>query len=161
MEIWKDIPNYEGIYQASTLGDIKSLNYKKTKKEQILKQSLDGRGYLSVRLCKQGKSKSFTVHKLIAITFLSHVPDGTHKMCVDHKDNDRKNNILGNLQLLTNRENCSKNAKRNNKYTGVSWSKKAKRFRASIRINGKETHLGHFKCEILAAQAYQNKLKTL
>ena len=65
-EIWKDIPNYEGLYQASNLGRIKSL-----KRNKILNQIKSSDTYLQVFLCKNNKVKGYQVHRLIAKTFLN------------------------------------------------------------------------------------------
>ena len=98
-EIWKDIPEYEGLYQASNLGKIKSLdrfNYKGHHNlEKILKQKLNKNGYLSVSLCKNKKVKVCYIHKLIAITFLD---NNNNYPCVNHKDGNKQNNIVDNLE---------------------------------------------------------------
>ena len=131
-EIWKDIPEYEGLYQISKTGKIKSLkklveysNRSGFKKEKILKGGID-RGYTFVILSKDGKVKNFKIHQLMAITFLNHKPNG-YKVVVDHIDNNTLNNNLENLQLITQRENTSKD--KNNttsKYSGVHKNKKNK-----------------------------------
>ena len=164
-EIWKDIPDYEGYYQVSNLGGIKSLDRVVPKKngviyrvkERILKPSKNGRGYLRVDL----NEKTKTVHVLVAIAFLGHKPDGTMKIVVDHIDNDRLNNIVDNLQLITARENCSKDRKGSSKHTGVSKSANGKKWVSKIRINRELKHLGYFKTELEAHNAYQDKLNSL
>jgi len=156
LEIWKDIPNYEGFYQASTLGRIKSLNFKRTGKEGVLKDNFDKKGYSGVRIFKDKKGKSFKVHKLIAMTFLGHVPCG-YKKIVDHKDNNPSNNNVDNLQIITQRRNASKDKdlnKKTSKYTGVFWLKDKKIWTSKIRINGSIKHLGHFKNEQDASDCY-------
>ena len=148
IEIWRDIPDYEGYYQVSTFGRVKSLNrivykngkYPFYKKENILKAGLNSRGYYTTLLCKDSKQKSFSVSILVAMAFLDHKPDGTHKVIVDHKDNVRTNDYLSNLQLITTRENNSKDRFRGNytsKYVGVHWNKNNKKWVAQITINGK------------------------
>ena len=161
-ETWKDIPGYEGRYMASDLGKIKSLNYNHTKTEKVLTPGIDERGRMSVALHKNGKQKSFRVHQLIAISFLNHKPDGTFKIVVDHIDNDQSNNNLDNLQLITNRENTSKDKKnKSSKYTGVTWDKANNKWLAQIKINGRSKFLGRFVNELDAYNAYKNKLSTL
>ena len=97
-EIWKDVPGYEGLYQASNLGRIKSdIKIKNQTKSKSKK-------YLMVYLYKQNVKKTIAVHQLIAMTFLNHTPCG-HKIVVDHIDNNHLNNKLINLQLITHREN--------------------------------------------------------
>ena len=169
IEIWKDIPGYEGYYQASNLGRIKSVERialirKKhfgTFKEKILKGRPDGDGYDKVALYKNTARRDYRIHKLIAITFLGHVPD-MMKMVVDHIDEDTKNNNVNNLQLTTNRHNCSKGWKNTtSKYTGVHYSKKNGKWVTQITINYKVINIGTFNDEYSAHEAYQAKLKEI
>ena len=165
MEIFKDIQGFEGLYQVSNLGRVKSLARKsligRVLKERILKPSVIGRGYLSVCLRKEGKNHVKNVHQLMAIAFLGHTPNG-NKIVVDHRNNDKTNNKLSNLQLISHRENVSKDKKGcSSKYTGVNWSKRANKWRANIIIKGKQEHLGYFNDELEAAKAYQNALKNI
>ncbi len=74
-EIWKGIPGYEGLYLASTLGRIKSIQKYKGSSERILKGS-SNEAYKQVVLCKNKVKKTWRVHQLIAITFLDHTPCG-------------------------------------------------------------------------------------
>lgn len=97
-EIWKDIPEYEGIYQASNLGRIRSL---KKKAPRILKQCLKEDGYNRVNLYKDGKYKNCQVHRLVALTF---VPNPDNKPTVDHIDRDKTNNNIENLRWATSLE---------------------------------------------------------
>ena len=104
-EIWKDIPGYEGRYMASNLGRIKSMNYLAHEgNEQILKQYNTGKNYLHVRLYKDNKSYNFSVHRLIAKTFIDNYSEDLQ---IDHVDNNRQNNILSNLRLVTQIENMN------------------------------------------------------
>lgn len=108
MEIWKDIPNYEGLYQASNLGNIKSLMFqsniynKKIPREKILKPKKDKSGCLRVELWKDGKHKTYLTYRLVALTFLGK-PEG--EMTVNHKDGNRLNNNIDNLEWCTRKEN--------------------------------------------------------
>ena len=157
-EIFKDIPNYEGMYQISDLGRLKSLKFNK---ERILKPAVCVNGYLFVVLCREGKLKTIKVHKLVAMAFLNHTPDRYNGLIVDHINCDKLNNRLSNLQLINQRENTSKDRKGTSKYTGVSWYKTSNKWISQIIINGKKKHLGYFKCELEASAAYQSKLKEL
>ena len=163
-EVWKDVPGYNGHYQVSNLGKVKTTSNTKTRKERILKQCLNGpngRKYLAICLSKHNKQKIFKIHQLMAMAFLKHVPCG-HKLVVDHIDNDKFNNILTNLQIITCRENNSKDKKGGtSKYVGVSWNKQKQKWNSEITINGKGILLGQFKNEIDAHLTYQQKLKTL
>ena len=100
-EQWKDIQGYEGLYQVSNLGKVKSLNYLHTGKEQILKPGKNN-GYLAVVLCKNGKVKTFKIHRLVATTFIS---NPLNKPCVNHIDCNPQNNNVDNLEWVTQREN--------------------------------------------------------
>lgn len=172
IEIWKDVPGYEGLYQVSDLGRVKRLARTSlisrgrlpTKKEKILKYMLDVNGYSVCSLYLDGKGKQFKISVLVAMAFLGHKPDGTTKIVCDHINNVKTDNRLYNLQLISQRENSSKDAKNNNstsKYTGVSWDKKNKKWVAIIQIEGKNRYLGHFLCEIQASEMYQKALKNL
>ena len=157
IEVWKNIPEFES-YQVSNLGNARSLNYGK---ERIIKQMIGGRGYYRLYLRKNKKSHTPLVSQLMAIAFLNHKPCG-NKIVVDHIDNNKLNNKLYNLQLITNRENTSKDRKNgSSKYIGVSWCNTYKKWVASIRIKGKQKQIGYFTDEKEASQAYQNELKKL
>lgn len=166
MENFIDCIGYKGFYQVSQLGNVKSLSryiengnggYKS--KEKILKPTLNKvNGYLYVSLCKESKPIKKSIHQLVAINFLNLIPDGTNKIVVDHIDNNKLNNSLINLQLTTNRINCSKLIKGSSNYIGVYFYKKINRFRARIRIDRKRKELGQFKTEIEAHNAYQKAL---
>ena len=156
MEIWKDIPGYEGLYQITLSGKVRSLNYRRTGKIKELKFGLNT-GYLCVILYKQGKRKLFRFHILVAMTFMGHIPDG-HNSIVDHKNNNCQDNNLENLQIITHRKNSSKDIKRNLP-TGVSIVRN--KYKARIQIKGKNKHLGCFSTPEEASQAYQNELKLI
>jgi hypothetical protein len=160
-EIWKDIPGYEGLYQASNLGNIKSLNYNKKGNEHILKNSFSQGKYFQVTLHKDGKQKTFKSHQLVAMAFLGHKICGM-KLVVNHKNFIRTDNRVENLEIVTSRENANqKHLKSSSKYTGVSWEESRKKWVAQIIINRKVVKLGRFKNEIDASNAYQNKLKEI
>ena len=107
MEIWKDIPGYEGLYQASNLGRIKSLPRKGThvQEEHILKQIVRRKGYCELALMKNCKRKHFVVHRLIALTF---IPNPYNLPQIDHIDDNKQNNRVENLQWITNADNMAK-----------------------------------------------------
>lgn len=94
-EIWKDIEGYEGIYQISNFGDVKSLNYSRTKKEHTLKQQIDKYGYKRVLLYKNNKSKHYLIHRLVAQAF---IPNPDNLPQINHKDENRQNNVFNNLE---------------------------------------------------------------
>ena len=158
MEIFKDIPNYEGSYQVSDLGNVKSLRYGK---ERILKPATHKSGYLHLGLRKDCKRKDKNIHQLVAESFLNHVPCGT-KLVVNHINFNKHDNRIENLELVTSRENGNlKHINSTSEYTGVCWDKLRKKWKASISINGNTKYLGSFTCEKEASEAYQFKLKNI
>jgi hypothetical protein len=168
-EIWKDIPDYEGLYQVSNFGNVKSLErYVKGKvenrlqKENILSKSLVGyigNQYYAVTLCNNKNSKQVKVSVLVAMAFLNHIPNGYVGFTVDHIDNNPLNNNVNNLQVITKRENSSKDKKGISKYTGVTFNKKTNKWRSQIWINGKNKTLGSFDDELEAHRVYQKELQ--
>ena len=100
-EIWKDIEGYEK-YQVSNLGRVRSLNFRRTGKVQVLKPGKNKCGYLLVNLCKDGKLKSCLVHRLVAQAFL---PNLDNLPQVNHRDEDKENNLLDNLEFCTSKYN--------------------------------------------------------
>ena len=107
-EIWKDIEGFEGLYQVSNLGRVKSLNYKRTGKEKIMKGVDDGRGYLILSLYREGKGKTCKIHKLVAQAFLEN-PNSLPE--VNHKDEDKTNNKVENLEWCTRAYNLTYNGR--------------------------------------------------
>lgn len=166
-EIWKTIEGFED-YQVSNFGRVKSLSRKvrtlngfRLIKERILKNLSDSSGYYTVYLCKNGKNKMYRVHQLVAIAFLNHKPCG-YKLVINHKDFNKRNNNVENIEIVSQRENANKkHIESSSKYTGVTWYKKYNKWRANIYINGKPKYLGYFTDEIEASNAYQNKLKEI
>lgn len=100
IEEWLPIEGYEN-YQVSNLGRVKSLKYGK---EKILSQCRLKNGYLYVVLCKNGKMKGFRVHRLVAMAFLENPNNYT---CINHKDEDKTNNCVDNLEWCTQKYNSN------------------------------------------------------
>jgi len=170
-EEWRDIPGYEGYYQASNFCRIKSVERHSwnglkwiTQREIIMTTSKNDAGYSLVCLSKNRKLQSKGVHIWTAMAFLGHIQRG-FEIVVDHIDDNPENNILSNLQLLTNRENVNKGFKTKNltsKYAGVHFNKKEQKFKASICIKGsRQVYLGYFKEELDAHYAYETAFKNL
>ena len=95
MEIWRDIEGYEGLYQVSNLGRVRSLNYKRTGKVQNMKLGTYPNGYKMVDLKKNNKRKAHLVHRLVAKAF---IPNPNQLCEVNHKDEDKANNTVDNLE---------------------------------------------------------------
>ncbi|RDU21928.1 NUMOD4 domain-containing protein [Anaerosacchariphilus polymeriproducens] len=110
MEIWKDIEGYKGSYQVSNIGRIKSLKRvimrsdgkEQTIKERILKPLVHTNGYLLVALYDNGKQKNMLIHRLVALTFID---NQENKQEVNHKDGNKTNNHINNLEWNTSSEN--------------------------------------------------------
>lgn len=108
-EIWKDIKDFEGLYQISNYGRVKclpkyiySLGYPQLRKEKISKLQCNKYGYMQTTLYKNHKPKTFTIHRLVAETFLE---NPNNLPCVNHKDEDKTNNYIENLEWCTHKYN--------------------------------------------------------
>lgn len=157
MEIWKKIKDFPD-YEVSNLGRVKSL---KKHNEKILKLQNGTTGYLTCVLCKDGKLNTKKVHKLVAIAFLNHIPNG-YKSVINHKNFNKKDNRVQNLEITTQRENANrKHCTSSSKYVGVTWNKKSKKWYAQINFNCKTKYLGSFDTEELAYNAYLIKLNEI
>ncbi|HEC64939.1 hypothetical protein LCGC14_1269290 [marine sediment metagenome] len=97
-EVWKKINGYEDLYMISNLGRIKSF----WKDDKILKGGIDGNGYRNITLRKNGNGKTAAVHRLVATYFVKGFKRGLE---VNHKDGDKTNNHVDNLEWCTRREN--------------------------------------------------------
>ena len=105
MEIWKDIKGFEGYYQVSNYGNIKSLTRFdgiRERQGQEIKQNLKYNGYLQVGLRKNSERKFYSVHRLVAIHFIDN-PE--NKPQVNHIDCNKQNNNINNLEWTTSKEN--------------------------------------------------------
>lgn len=163
-EEFKDVEGYEGLYQISNLGNLKSLSRQvcnssgcRITKEKILCKRINKAGYFQIGLFKDLKSKTFTMHQLVAMAFLNH--NKSNGLIIDHINNNSLDNRLQNLQLITQRENLSKDKKGSSKYTGVGWYNRLNKWSSTISINRKSYHLGLFNTELEASEIYQKSLK--
>lgn len=110
IEEWRDIQGYEGLYQVSNLGRVKSLERKvkggwnntRTVGERILKPCVNVEGYPKVSLCKEGAIRRFPIHRIVAQAFIPN-PDG--KPEINHIDGCKENNSVSNLEWVTRSEN--------------------------------------------------------
>ena len=102
IEIWRDIIGYEGMYQISNTGNVKSLVRKNNKVEKILKPAINTEGYKHVILFKNKVSHNTRIHRLVARHFIE---NPLNKKCVNHIDGVKTNNNVTNLEWVTNSEN--------------------------------------------------------
>lgn len=117
-EIWKDVVGYEGLYKVSNYGNVKSIDryipgrikgYKTIKNSYILKPGVNTSGYLHVALYKNNIKSYYKVHRLVAIAFIENIEN---KSDVNHKDGNKFNNNIINLEWNTHLENMQ-HAKKN------------------------------------------------
>ena len=165
VEIWKDIIGFEGLYQISDYGNVKSCRRyvnskfgKRVVNEKLLSLGRDKDGYLMAILCQDGIKKTVKIHRLVADAFID---KSEGKNIVNHIDSNKSNNILSNLECVSNLENICHSRlkmKTSSKYVGVYFNKKDNNFRATATIDGKLKTLGGFKNE---EDAYKLRRKFL
>jgi hypothetical protein len=154
-EIWKDVPGYEGYYQVSNLGNVKSIRLGSNLSLYIK------RNYLNTSFNVNGIKKPYPVHQIVAMAFLGHKPCG-YEIVVDHINNIKTDNRVENLQLISHRNNVSKDRKnKTSEFTGVSWHNNTKKWVANIFFNNEKVNLGYFKNGKDASNAYINALKSI
>jgi hypothetical protein len=162
-EVWKDIQGYDGYYQISSLGRVKSLSRLVCRgyvfrmcKDKIRKITVKKDGYAEISLCIKNKHTNFRVHRLVALAFINNIKN---KLEVNHIDSNRLNNDVTNLEWTSKRENqChgSINKKKSSVYVGVCYGKRGNKYywESSIQINNKRIYLGIYKTE---EEAYQRR----
>lgn len=173
-EIWKDVVNFEGLYQISNLGNFRKHPNKqgKTRKNpkplQRAKQ-VNRFGYEYVDLCKKGKKSKKTVHQLVAAAFIDDFSYGTE---INHIDGIKNNNCLFNLEVSNPRDN-NLHAHRlglhpkpgKSKYHNVSirYDKRRDhiRYRASVKQDNVRIFCKEFRSEIEAAKAVDSFLDSI
>ena len=126
MEVWKDIPNYEGHYQVSNLGRVKSCDRKikhprggfKFQKGYLSKLGFDNNGYRIIRIVKDKVGETYRVHRLVMLAFC-----GDSNLFVDHINHIKSDNRLENLRYVTPKENSHGY----HKFKNPNWKEKIKK----------------------------------
>ena len=160
-EIWKDIKGYEGQYQVSNTGKVRSLQRTlssgccgigRTIKELVLRPYTDHHGYLRLQLSKNSKTKKFLVHRLVAEAF---IPNPNGYRCVNHKDETHTNNSVENLEWCTHKYNSNygtiKERKRAKQLNHPSISKRVE------QLDKKGNHIAFFPSVHEAERFYNIK----
>jgi hypothetical protein len=165
-EIWKPIPGYEGCYEISDKGNVKSLERNVLKKNgliskfytKILNKYIHKTGYECVVLQKKGIRKSFYVHVLVYDVFMGRKKGET----INHKNGIKTDNFLHNLESISMRSNVSHYMKKRegntSRYIGVFWDKSKNKWCAKIYHSKKHHFLGYFETELDAFNAYKSAL---
>lgn len=167
LEIWKDVKGFEGRYEVSDLGRVRSVTHidnmywfsngsKRTMKGRVLKSTKKDGKYHVVALFVNKHNQKY-VHRLVAAAFISDIPKG---MCINHIDGDIDNNAASNLEIVNYRSNAihtHQGRKQSSKYVGVYWNKARKKYVAMARApKGEKKYLGGFDCEVAAHKAYMD-----
>lgn len=144
-DVWRPVPDYEGLYEASHLGEIRSIDRVVVSKSgiprkltgRVLAQRYDKDGYLYTDLPKNGKLRTRKAHRLVIAAFR-----GKEHLQVDHINNKKDDNRLGNLQYVTHRENNFKSAARKEDFY-LSYDKKRDAWSVLIKNKGKRAYVGY------------------
>ena len=145
---WKKIDGFDN-YSVNEKGEVRN-----DERGNILKWKLDN--YYRVRIWKNGKVTSYTIHRLIAIYF---IPNPNNYSFIDHINNDPLDNSIDNLRWCSSSQNNRNRKKKegtSSHFIGVYYNKSRKKWRANVRLNGEKKHIGHFETEIEAAEAYND-----
>lgn len=151
MDLFKKVNGFDD-YTICSNGDVIF-----TPKMNILRRYYNSSGYETVSMKNNdNKWMPIMVHQLMAICFLEHIPNG-QTIVVDHIDNNKKNNNLSNLQLITQRQNSNKeNVVSKSGYKGVFWNEVNNKWQVRPRVNGRKHLLGYYDCPITANKDYES-----
>jgi hypothetical protein len=175
LEEWRDIVDFEGLYQISNIGNFRKHPDKQGKsknpKSLVRVISTNRFGYQYIDLCKENSKSKKTVHQVVAAAFIKDFKYGMH---INHKDGNKLNNCTGNLEVTTFSENNAhahalglnpKKGKSNYYNVSTRLDKRAKNpkitYMASVKIEGKRKYIGSFAIEIEAAKAVDKYLDSI
>ncbi len=150
-EMYMPMRGYEGTYQITSLGRVYSI-----RRHMFLAACRGSHGYLQVGAWKNGKQRTFLLHRLVGEHFLEKpsVDDG-EELFIDHRDKLKTNNAVWNLRWCSSRQNRLNHDKQPNctsEFIGVSWQEASRKYLAQFKQNGKNTYLGRFDCPEVAAK---------
>lgn len=154
-EIWKDVLGFEGRYQVSNIGNVRSILFGRTRPKQSYEQ---GSGYRQIKLHADNKTKHYQLHRVIVEAFIRPMTEGE---VVNHKNGNPSDNSLGNLEIVTVRENTNHGKKVSGKQRLGARETDGGKFTSSIRVYGKLIHLGTFTNLEDAQQAYVRVVKAI
>ena len=149
MEIWKSIKGFEGLYEVSSLGNVKSI-----RRNKLLSLHIDQDGYKSCTLCRIYK-KNVRVHRLVYEAFIGELDD---RLVIDHIDTIKTNNEYTNLRQIETRENTTIGKVRKSNYRGVRYFKPNNKWGSEIQIDGVRYFLGLYDSAELASEQYEKTL---
>ena len=159
MEEWKDILNYDGYYQISNYGRVKSLDRWVScntgvvfLKGKLLSPQKDVQGYLKIGLSKNNNRYTFLISRLVALHFIENPLNLTEVNHLEEKDNNYFR-VLEWTSSLENQNHRQEGKDTSSKFNGVSWNTEKNKWVARIYINKKSKHLGYFKIE---EEAYES-----
>ena len=156
LEQWRMISGFPN-YMISSCGRVMNIRTFK-----VLRPGINSSGYLHVCLSKDANQSFKTIHRIVANAFILNLTD---LPCVDHIDRNKLNNHLSNLRWCTREENQHNRSKQKKDttsvYKGVYFDKKANKWRAQIKHNGQQIHIGYFLDESEAGRAYDRKANEL
>lgn len=132
-QIWKDIEGFEGLYQVSNTGRVRSLNYLHTGKTKVMKQNTDKDGYRNITLKNNNKCKTYFIHRLVALAF---IPNPLNLPQVNHIDENKTNNAVWNLEWCTQEYNINYGT-RNKR---ISEARKGRQFTKETKRKMSENH---------------------
>jgi hypothetical protein len=166
-EIWKPVVGYEGLYEVSNLGQVRSI---KNGRERNMIPLRIGK-YLGVKLSKNSITKGFYIHRLVLLNFVGE-PNNKFYQC-DHIDRNKLNNNLSNLRWVDRSTNLlNRNTYGNTDLKGVCFCKQQYAvkngnikciyfYKSQIKFNGKNINLGHYQTKEEAHEAYKTAFKKL
>lgn len=163
-EVWKDIIGYEGLYQISNFGRVKSMPKNvictnistRTQKEKILKPDLMKKGYLRVCLSDKGRELRIMIHRLVYSHFKGPIPNG---LVINHVDMNKQNNNDWNLELNTNRQNTHHFRKSIKRDLPIGVRRLRGKFQARLNISSKVIYLGVYTTPEEASLVFQQAIQ--